>query len=110
MPKNTESKSLIDQDEYHTLKDIPPESDWINERRTRSKRTADAYQFDVNEFKKFLGIKKPEDYRKVSRRHVTEWINDLKDQKLTNESIARKISAISSLFKFYCEQSALRDV
>jgi site-specific recombinase XerD len=109
MPNNPQKQSLIDQDDYHTLKDIPPESDWINERRTRSKRTADAYQFDVNEFKKFLGIKKPEDYRKVSRRHVTEWINHLKDQKLTNESIARKISAISSLFKFYCEQSALRD-
>jgi len=109
MPNKPESNNLIDQDEYHQLKDIPPESDWINERRTRSKRTAEAYQFDVNEFKKFLGIKKPEDYRKVSRKHVTEWINHLKDQKLTNESIARKISAISSLFKFYCEQSALRD-
>ena len=108
MPNNPKD-DLINQDEYHTLKDIPPESEWINERRTRSKRTADAYQFDVNEFKKFLGIKKPEDYRKVSRKHVTEWINHLKDQKLTNESIARKISAISSLFKFYCEQSALRD-
>ena len=95
-PNNQETKSKIENDDYHTLKDIPPESDWINERRTRSKRTADAYQFDVNEFKKFLGIKKPEDYRKVSRKHVTEWINHLKDQKLTNESIARKISAISS--------------
>jgi site-specific recombinase XerD len=108
MPNNPKD-DLINQDDYHTLKDIPPESEWISERRTRSKRTADAYQFDVNAFKKFLGIKKPEDYRKVSRRHVTEWINHLKDQKLANESIARKISAISSLFKFYCEQSALKD-
>ena len=109
MPKNTESKSLIDQDEFHALKDIPPESNWINERRTRSKGTARAYQFDINDFKKFLGIKKPEDYRKVSRMHVTEWINHLKEQKLTNETITRKISAVSSLFKFYCEQSALKD-
>ena len=109
MPNNPKTENLIDQADYHTLKEIPPESDWINERRTRSKRTADAYQFDVNEFKKFLGIKEPEDYRKVSRKHVTEWINHLKNQKLTNESITRKVSAISSLFKFYCEQSALRD-
>ena len=41
--------------------------------------------------------------------HVTEWINHLKEQKLTNETITRKISAVSSLFKFYCEQSALKD-
>jgi len=109
MPINPKNKSLIDQDDYHTLKDVPPETDWINERRSRSARTASAYEFDVNEFKKFLGIKKPEDYRKVSRKHVTEWIIHLKDQKLSNESIARKVSAISSLFKFYCEQSALKD-
>ena len=109
MPNNPKSGSLIDQDEYHSLKEVPPEADWINERRSRSARTASAYEFDVNEFKEFLGIKKPEDYRKVSRKHVTEWIIHLKEQKLTNESIVRKVSAISSLFKFYCEQSALKD-
>src|SRR5471030_927017 len=98
--------SLIDQDDYHALKEVPPEADWINERRSRSVRTASAYEFDVNEFKKFLGIKKPEDYRKISRKHITDWIIYLKDQKLTNETISRKISAISSLFKFFCEQSA----
>ncbi len=83
MPNNPKSNSLIDQEEYHILKEVPPEADWINERRSRSARTASAYQFDVNEFKKFLGIKKPEDYRKVSRKHVTEWIIHLKEQKLT---------------------------
>jgi len=108
-PNNPQNKSLIDQEDFHTLKDVPPESDWIEEHRSRSEKTAHGYEVDVNDFKRFLGIKKPEDYRRVSRRHVSEWINHLKSQKLTNETIARKVSALSSLFKFYCEQSALKD-
>ncbi len=109
MPEKTNLPNRIDQEEYHTLKDVPPETDWIKERRNRSEKTANAYQFDVNEFKLFIGIKKPEDYRKVSRKHVTEWIDHLKKQKLSNETIARKVSAVSSLFKYYCERSALKE-
>ena len=108
-PNNQETKSKIENDDYHTLKEVPPETDWLQERRNRSGQTARGYQFDVNEFKKFLGIKKPEDYRRVTRKHVTEWIEHLKNQKLTNESIGRKISAVSSLFKYYCERAALKD-
>ena len=108
-PKPAETSSRIDKEDYHTLKEVPPESDWIKERRNRSGQTARGYQFDVADFKKFLGIKKPEDYRKVTRKHITEWIDHLKKQSLTNESIARKVSAISSLFKYYCERSALKD-
>ena len=108
-PNNQETKSKIENDDYHTLKDVPPETDWIKNAATGPSKTARGYQFDVNDFKKFLGIKKPEDYRKVTRKHVTEWIDHLKKQSLTNESIARKISAISSLFKYYCERSALKD-
>lgn len=103
------SQRRIDREEYHTLKDVPPETDWIRERRNRSEKTAKAYQFDVNDFKKFLGIRKPEDYRRVTRNHVTEWIDHLKKQKLSNETIVRKVSAVSALFKYYCERSALKD-
>ena len=109
MPKSEKTQSRIENDEYHSLKEVPPESDWIQERRNRSGQTARGYQYDVNEFKKFLGIKKPEDYRRVTRKHVTEWIEHLKKQKLTNESIGRKVSAVSSLFKYYCERAALKD-
>ena len=108
-PNNAENKSKIDNDEYHTLKEVPPESEWIKERRNRSEKTANNYEYDVNEFKAFLGIKTPEDYRKVSRGHVTEWIELLKKKKLSNETISRKVSAVSSLFKYYCERSALKD-
>lgn len=109
IPTSTKPKSLIDREDFNTLNEIPPETDWIKERRNRSPKTARGYQVDVDGFKEFLGIKQPEDYRKVTRNHVTEWIDHLKKQDLTNETIARKVSAISSLFKYYCERSALKD-
>ena len=101
---NQETKSKIENDDYHTLKEVPPETEWLQERRNRSGKTANNYQFDVNEFKEFLGIKNPEDYRKVSRQACNGMDPTLKKQKLTNETIGRKISAVSSLFKYYCER------
>ncbi|MDP8212136.1 MAG: tyrosine-type recombinase/integrase [Candidatus Zapsychrus exili] len=108
MPEKTPKRPL-EVKEYHILKDIPPESDWIAERRNKSEKTATAYKFDVNEFKTFLKIETPEDYRLVTRKHVTNWISHLRKTGLSNESIARKISAVSALFKYFCERSAIRD-
>ena len=100
---------LLDNPDYHTLKTVPPEADFIQERRNRSAKTARAYEVDINDFKVFAGIQVPEDYRLVSPKHIADWITELLKQKLTNETISRKISAVSSLFKYYCERSALKD-
>ena len=93
---------LLDNPEYRTLKDVPPDTDFIKELRNRSEKTSRAYAVDINDFKAFIGIQKPEDYRLAAPKHVVDWISHLKKQKLTNETISRKISAVSSLFKFYC--------
>ena len=100
---------LLDNPEYRTLKDVLPEADFIKELHNRSEKTSRAYAVDINDFKTFIGIQKPEDYRLVAPKHVVDWISYLKKKKLTNETISRKVSAVSSLFKFYCERSALRD-
>ena len=114
MPENEKSESaqpkrLLDNPSYHSLKDVPPEADFIQQRRNRSEKTARAYQVDINDFKTFIGIQKPEEYRLVAPKHVADWVTHLKKQKLTNETISRKMSAVSSLFKYYCERSALKD-
>jgi site-specific recombinase XerD len=108
-PESTQPKRLLDNPSYHSLKDVPPEADFIQQRRNRSEKTARAYAVDINDFKTFIGIQKPEEYRLVAPKHVADWITHLKKQKLTNETISRKISAVSSLFKYYCERSALKD-
>jgi len=102
-------QSRIDDTDYHSLKEVPPESEWLQERKNRSPRTARAYEVDLNEFKAFMGIKKPEEYRQLSPKHISDWIAELLTLKLTNETICRKVSAVSSLFKYYCNRSALKD-
>jgi len=109
MTKEVEPQRRLDDPSYHSLKEVPLEEDFIQQRRNRSEKTARAYQVDINDFKIFTGIQKSEDYRLVSPKHVADWITHLKKQKLTNETISRKISAVSSLFKYYCGRSALKD-
>ncbi|MEI7999284.1 MAG: tyrosine-type recombinase/integrase [Candidatus Omnitrophota bacterium] len=109
MIKEPEPQRRLDDPSYHSLKEVPPEADFIQQKRNRSEKTARAYQIDIDDFKIFIDIRKPEDYRLVSPKHVADWITHLKKQKLTNETISRKISAVSSLFKYYCGRSALKD-
>lgn len=109
MPEEKAPIRPLEAPKYHTLRDVPSDNDWIKELRNRNEKTAMFYEFDLNEFKTFLKIETPEDFRLVTRKHVIEWINILKKSGLANESIARKISAVSSLFKYYCERSALKD-
>lgn len=110
---STDSKvpntDLLTNKKYHTLVSVPPESEWLDNIRIKSKKTARAYAFDVEEFKKFIGIKKPEDYRFVVRKHVIEWIKSLEKKSLSKTTISRKVSAVSSLFIYYCNANAVKD-
>ncbi len=109
MTKESKPQRLLDDPSYHSLKEVPPEADFIQQKRNRSEKTARAYQVDIDDFKNFIDIHKPEDYRLVTSKHVADWITKLKKQKLTNETISRKVSAVSSLFKYYCGRSALKN-
>ncbi len=109
MTEETKSQRRLDDPSYHSLKEVPPEADFIQQKRNRSEKTARAYQVDIDDFKNFIDIQKPEDYRLVTSKHVADWITKLKKQKLTNETISRKVSAVSSLFKYYCGRSALKN-
>ena len=71
---SSKPKRLLDNPDYHTLKDVPPETDFIKELFNRSEKTSRAYAVDINDFKTFIGIQKPEDYRLVASKHVVDWI------------------------------------
>ena len=109
MDKESKPARLLEQQESHSLQPVPSEIEWIKERQNRSEKTASAYQFDINEFKAFVGIKQSEDYRRVTRNHVVQWITHLRNQDLSAETINRKLSAVSSLFKYFCERFAIKD-
>ena len=52
-PESAQPKRRLDNPSYHSLKDVPPEADFIQQRRNRSEKTARAYQVDINDFKTF---------------------------------------------------------
>jgi len=61
--------------EFYKLADIPPELEWFA--NLRNPNTRKAYENDLREFRRFIGIAHPEDFRAVTRAHVIAWRKDL---------------------------------
>ena len=106
MPKK---KLLISDKQYHTLSKMPSETEWLDNLSIKSKGTARIYSFSINEFKEFVGIKKPEEFRLVTKKHILEWIHFLEKKRLSKPTIARKVASISSLFNYFTNANAVRD-
>jgi site-specific recombinase XerD len=91
--------------EFQGLADVPPELEWfanINNERTRR-----AYQQDVQDFTTFVGLARMQEFRTVTRAHLIAWRKDLEQRQLAPATIRRKLSALSSLFDYLCEQNAV---
>ena len=83
--------------EYQVLADVPPEAEWFA--NLGSGGTRKIYEGDLKQFMRFVGIKKPEEFRTVTRAHVIAWRGDLESQALAGATIRRKLAALSSLFE-----------
>jgi site-specific recombinase XerD len=91
--------------EFLDLADVPPEVEWfanITNRQTRR-----AYQNDLRDFMRFVGIQSPEEFRVVTRAHLIAWRKDLESRAVAGSTIRRKLSAVSSLFEYLCERNAV---
>lgn len=93
--------------EFHTLAAVPPEVEWFA--NITNPRTRAAYEQDVKDFARFVGIQTPEECRHVARAHVIAWRKELEAKGLAESSIRRKLSALSSFFDALCERNAVRD-
>ena len=65
-----------------------------------SRKTLEAYSFDLIEFSSFsenLKCKSPED---VHTRHVLKWLKHLKETGISATSISRKLSSVRGFFRF----------
>jgi site-specific recombinase XerD len=98
------TRRLTDE-QFKTLATVPPEVEWFaNIDNPRTKR---AYRIDVQDFMKFVGVAKPEEFRTVARAHVIAWRKSLEERNLSASTIRRKLSALSSLFSSLCEHNAV---
>jgi site-specific recombinase XerD len=97
----------LDAAQFHALAEVLPEIEWFA--NITNPRTRAAYEVDVKEFARFVGIQSPEECRHVARAHVIAWRKDLEGRGLAESSIRRKLSALSSFFDALCERNAVRD-
>ena len=93
--------------EFQGLAEIPPEAEWFA--NIKNKKTKKAYRIDVEQFMHFVGISQPEEFRAVTRAHVIAWRDSLTRQHPKPSTLRRKLSALSSLYKYLCNKNAVAD-
>jgi len=91
--------------EFYKLAEVPPEIEWFA--NLRNPNTRKAYQNDLGEFRRFVGIARPEEFRTVTRAHVIAWRKELERQSCAPTTIQRKLAALSSLFAYLTEHNAV---
>ncbi|MEG0315190.1 MAG: tyrosine recombinase XerC [Erysipelotrichaceae bacterium] len=94
------SKNLMNDQIDHFLK-------YISNINTNSSATYEAYNLDINNFMKYLNEEGIENFSDVDRNAVYNYIAYIKDSNpyLKNSSIARRMSALRSFFRYLNEYS-----
>src|ERR1700719_1849179 len=87
---------LLTAAEFQRLADVPPEVEWFANITNRSTRRA--YENAIKDFMRFTGIKRPDEFRTVTRAHVIAWRDDLVRRGLTGMTVRHRLSSLSSLF------------
>ena len=81
--------------ECDKLAEVPPEIERFANLRNLNTRAA--YENDLQEFRCFVGIELPEEFRTITRAHVIAWRQDLERRVCAPTTIQRKLAAVSSL-------------
>ena len=76
----TGNNNLLSRAEFQELADVPPEIEWFA--NIDNPRTRRAYMIDLRDFMAFVGIRRPEEFRTVSRSHVIAWRKFLEQREL----------------------------
>src|SRR5271169_2639501 len=106
-PISVGEERLLSKIEFQRLADVPPEAEWFA--NLTNENTKRAYRHDVTSFMRFVGIRRPEDFRTVTRAHVIAWRKVIEKRKLAPATVRRKLSALSDLYDYLCEKNAVAD-
>ena len=87
--------------EVAALRHLPAAAEWwANFPNSRTKK---AYKVDIQDFIAFTGVAGVDDLGTLTRAHVIAWRQALLQRGLTSATIRRKLSALSSLYDYLCE-------
>src|SRR5665213_3640796 len=103
--KVTVKTRLLTAAEFQRLAEVPPEVEWFA--NIRNAGTRRAYENAIKDFMVFAGIKRPEEFRSVTRAHVIAWRDDLGERILSGTTIRHRLAALSSLFQYLCDKNAV---
>jgi integrase/recombinase XerD len=107
--KITGTTRLLSAAEFQGLAAMPREVEWF--KNIRNPSTKRAYENAIKDFMLFTGIKRPEEFRLVTRAHVIAWRDALGertgDRSLIGTSIRHRLAALSSLFQYLCDNNAV---
>lgn len=78
------SERLLTKAEFLGLSAVPPEIEWFA--NLTNENTKGTHRIDVTSFMRFVGIVRPEDFRRVTRAHVIAWRKALEKRKLAPAS------------------------
>jgi site-specific recombinase XerD len=96
---------LLTAEAYQRLAEVPPEIEWFANLGNQATRRA--YENALQDFMRFTGIAKPDEFRTVTRAHVIAWRDDLAQRALSGMTIRHRLAALSSLFEYLCERNAV---
>ncbi len=99
------SSRLLSSADFRRLVDVPLVIEWFaNIDNPQTKR---AYRNALEDFMKFTGIERPDEFREISRAHIIAWRDDLKYRELSGTTIRHRLAALSSLFECLCDKNAV---
>lgn len=75
--------------------------------QTRQPAHPRAYQNDLEDFCRFVGLSGADEFRAFTRAHVLAWRADLAQRGLAGATIRRKLAALASLFDHLLENNAV---
>jgi site-specific recombinase XerD len=99
------SSRLLTATDFHRLADVPLVIEWFA--NIDSPQTRRAYRNALEDFMKFTGIERPDEFRQITRAHIIAWRDDLKYRELNGTTIRHRLAALSSLFEYLCDKNAV---
>ena len=56
---------------------------------------------------RFTGIRRPEEFRIVTRAHIIAWRDELARRSLGGSTIRHRLASLASLFEYLCDKNAV---